>query len=116
MPRQIVINRRYGGFSLSEEAVAMYHKLNGSDKNIFSRDIPRDDPLLIQVIQTLGEQASSGSFAKLRIVQIPDDIPADGWTIQDYDGIEWVAEKHRVWTGEGDDEDEDKKEPAIEQA
>lgn len=95
----------------------MYHELNGSDKkNIFSRDIPRDDPMLVQVIQTLGEQASSGSFAKLRIVQIPDDIPADGWTIQDYDGIEWVAEKHRVWTGEGDDEDEDKKEPAIEQA
>jgi hypothetical protein len=114
MPRKIVINRKYGGFSLSEEAVAMYRELKEeADKNIiFPLDIPRDDPMLIQVIQKLGEQASSGSFAKLKIVEIPDDVPEGGWTIQDYDGIEWVAEKHRVWTGEGDDQEE----PATELA
>jgi hypothetical protein len=96
MPRKIVINRKYGGFSLSQEAMAMYRELHGPDK-IYARDIPRDDPMLVQVIQTLGEQASSGSYAMLEIIEIPDDIPADGWTIQDYDGIEWVAEKHRTW-------------------
>ena len=113
MPRKIVINRKYGGFSLSGEAVAMYRELKEeAGKNIFPLDIPRDDPLLIQVIQNLGEQASSGSFAKLKIVEIPDDVPEGGWTIQDYDGIEWVAEKHRVWTGEGDDQEE----PATELA
>ena len=40
---------------------------------------------------------SSDTDGKLKIVEIPDDVPEDGWTIQDYDGKEWVAEKHRTW-------------------
>jgi hypothetical protein len=30
----------------------------------------------------------------LTIVDIPDDIE---WQIEEYDGMEWVAEVHRIW-------------------
>lgn len=34
------------------------------------------------------------NFAKLKVVEIPDDVD---WEVEDYDGVEWIAEKHRVW-------------------
>jgi hypothetical protein len=64
---------------------------------LFESDLARDDSTLLCIIDALGLEASAGRFARLEIVEIPDDVPADGWLIQDYDGIEWVAEKHRVW-------------------
>ena len=57
-------------------------------------NIPRDDPILIQVVEELGE-ASWGSAAELKIVDIPDDVE---WEIEDYDGQEWVSEVHRTWS------------------
>ena len=63
-------------------------------------DVSRDDPVLVQIVETMGVQAASGGFSQLAIVEIPDDVAADGWIIQDYDGVEWVAEKHRTWPGE----------------
>ena len=110
MPREIVINRRYGGFCLSQKAKDMYRDATkdtpiGKDFYIDS-DIPRDDPDLIRIIRQLGLKESAGHFASLRIVKIPDDVPADGWIIQDYDGIEWVAEKHRTWSNDDDDDEQ----------
>jgi hypothetical protein len=103
MPRQIVINRCYGGFSLSELAKNKYKE---ATKDITrgahwfaDQDIRRDDPILIGIIKELGLKNAGGTFAKLEIIEIPDDVPYDGWTIQDYDGVEWVAEKHRTWNG-----------------
>lgn len=58
------------------------------------RDLDRDDPILVQVVQELGVKAS-GRHAELKIVEIPADIE---WQIEEYDGLEWVAEKHRVWS------------------
>lgn len=58
-----------------------------------SRPENREDPLLIQVIEELGEEAS-GSCAKVSIVEIPSDVE---YTIEEYDGYEHVAEKHRKW-------------------
>ena len=58
------------------------------------RDIARNDPLLIQVVEELGEKAN-GRFAYLKVVEIPDDVE---WQIDEYDGAEWVAEKHRTWS------------------
>jgi len=56
-------------------------------------DIPRTDPDLIKVIGELGDEAN-GRFSKLKIIKIPDDVE---WEIEEYDGNEWIAEKHRRW-------------------
>ena len=58
-----------------------------------SRPDDRTDPLLIQVVEELGEEAS-GICAKLKIIEIPDGI---AWEISEYDGNEHVAEKHQTW-------------------
>jgi hypothetical protein len=56
-------------------------------------DLPRNDSMLIQVIEELKEKAN-GTYSDIQIVDIPDDIE---WEIKDYDGIEHVAEVHRIW-------------------
>jgi hypothetical protein len=61
---------------------------------IESRDIERNDPILIQVVGELGKDAN-GECADLQIVEIPDGVK---WTIEEYDGKEWVAEVHRTWS------------------
>lgn len=133
---KVVINRCYGGFSLSPKATAAYAKLKGRDCYFFvgglseprrrveepdglfwsAFDVPdvpdelendwyvehsvttrpddRSDPDLIKVVEELGAEAG-GSCAKLEVVEIPDDVD---YTIEEYDGIEWVAEKHRTWS------------------
>ena len=55
--------------------------------------IDRTDPILIQVVEEMGEDAN-GMCAALIIIEIPDDIE---YTIEEYDGIEHIAEKHRTW-------------------
>lgn len=57
------------------------------------REIQRDHPLLIKCVETLGEKAN-GSCAKLKIVEIPADVD---YEVEEYDGQEWIAEKHRTW-------------------
>ena len=113
---KIVINKCYGGFGLSEEAVLLYAKKKGlnliverdkglkinhyylnekKDGNYFcERNIQRNDPVLIEVINELGEKAD-GTYSQLKIVEIPDDVE---WIIEEYDGKEWVAEDHRRWS------------------
>jgi hypothetical protein len=54
---------------------------------------PRADPLLVRVVEELGEEAN-GSFAKLKVVEIPDGVD---YQIDDYDGVESIHEKHRSW-------------------
>lgn len=102
MPKKIVINRCYGGFSLSKQVKDRYkdatREIVRPPNWFLTTDVRRDDPILIQIIQDVGEQSAGGGFAKLKIIEIPDDVPDDGWIIQDYDGMEWVAEKHRIWS------------------
>jgi len=137
---KIAINRCWGGFGLSHEAVMRYAELSGfklypivekgvkgnidfnhyvpytGQKNVFyisylkkpllkdetyeegscfypRNDIERFDPLLIQVIEELGEKAN-GDYANIKIVDIPDDVK---WQIDDYDGQESIHELHRSW-------------------
>jgi hypothetical protein len=62
---------------------------------VFSdRDLDRDDPVLVQVVEELGEDADS-RFASLKVVEIPASVE---WQIEEYDGLEWIAEKHRTWS------------------
>ena len=68
-----------------------YSKINGA--YFTYREIERNDPLLIQVVEELGEE-SWGDCAELRVVEIPDDVE---WQIKEYDGMESIAESHRTW-------------------
>lgn len=61
--------------------------------HVYAGDIPRDDPDLVAVVEELGDQAS-GQFAKLAVVEVPDGVE---WEIDEYDGLEHVAEVHRTW-------------------
>jgi hypothetical protein len=56
--------------------------------------IQRNDDLLVSIVQELGTDANDGTYSKLKVVEIPDDVQ---FIIQDYDGCEWIAEKHRTW-------------------
>lgn len=77
----IVVNRCFGGFSLSKAA----QERLGVDTAY--PDIARDDPRLVEVVQELGEQAS-GHSAILVAKFVPDF--ATDWTINEYDGYESV--------------------------
>jgi len=93
--RFVVINDCYGGFGLSERAIAEYKKLSGISNEIFhDRDVARDDPYLVKIVKELG-MGANGPHSNLKIVEVPGDV---SWHIAEYDGAEWVAEDHRTWT------------------
>lgn len=54
----------------------------------------RNHPLLIRVVEELGEKAN-GRHAALKVVEIPDDVQ---WEIDEYDGNEHIAETHQTWS------------------
>ena len=116
---KVLVNRCYGGFSLSNEALAEYAKRKGyftkegyfslhvmttpdadpskiEDNSKFISDRSDDfrtDPIAIAVVEDLGK-ASDGFAADIEVVEIPDGVE---WQIEEYDGKEWIAEKHRTW-------------------
>jgi hypothetical protein len=123
---KIVINKCYGGFGLSHEAMMLYFEIKGipvypdvypedgddastqivtywpvkeEDRvvgEVFPLsvyDIERTDPALVKVVEQLGDRAS-GLYSQLVVVEVPDDVK---WMIQEYAGIEWIAEEHRTW-------------------
>lgn len=88
---KIVINTCFGGFNISKEAKALYETITSIEA--ISHEMQRDDPVLVKIVEDLGAEAN-GSYAKLKVVEIPDDVD---WIIEEYDGKEQVAEKHRTW-------------------
>jgi hypothetical protein len=120
---KVAINACYGGFGLSDEAFeklltrlgiefekvidVQYRSLNITHyyrKGMVDKDdgyLPhyeftgnRASEDLIAVIEEMGE-AANGRCADIKIVEVPDDVK---WTIEEYDGNEWVAEVHRTWS------------------
>lgn len=67
--------------------------LEEDDIYFSERDIERNDPVLIAIVEEMGEKAN-GSCANLQVVDIPNDVE---WYIDDYDGHETIREKHRSW-------------------
>lgn len=70
-----------------------YRRINAKNWYLSNRDIPRDDKHLVEVVKKLGEKANGGC-AELKIVEIPDGVE---WEIEEYDGLEHIAEKHKTW-------------------
>lgn len=120
---KVVINKCYGGFGLSQEALQWLIEKKGwtidrlktseewdkstaqiVDTSAFRKDerllvlniddkARREHPDIIAAIEALGKKAN-GEYALLEIVEIPDGIEFE---IEEYDGREWVAETHRTW-------------------
>lgn len=90
---KIVINGCYGGFGLSTLAMERLRRRGVTET--YHGDIARDNPHLVAVVEELGTKAHD-SLASLKIVEIPDDVE---WEVEEYDGNERVAEKHRTWYG-----------------
>jgi hypothetical protein len=113
---KLVINKCFGGYGLSRKAVLRLRELGceganndvlcdevwpdtGETNNSAALDyglgdeISRDDPLLVQVVEELGEEAN-GPHASLKIIEIPDGTD---WVINNYDGMESVHERHCSW-------------------
>ena len=74
-----------------EKRAAAYARLVEQTLNEY--DIPRDDPALVQVVEEMGAVAN-GRYADLAVVEIPDNV---AWQIEESDGLEHIAEKHRTW-------------------
>jgi hypothetical protein len=81
---KIVYNACYGGFGLSEKAFARYKELGGTTD--YHVDIARTDPILVHVIEELGEEANNG-FSKLCMIALPAGTK---YRIEEYDGFETV--------------------------
>ena len=77
---KIVINDDFGGYGLSEDFLEMY----GEE----FEELERNDPRLVAAIEEFGEEESSDDYAKLRIVEIPDDVT--DYSIEEYDGAESI--------------------------
>jgi len=89
---KVVYNATYGGFSLSTEALNLYNEkcsaLNLPHASFRGRDIKRTDPLLIEVVEQLRENAN-GKCSDLKIVEIPIEYQ-DCYELTQYDGAEDV--------------------------
>ena len=86
---KIVYNACYGGFSLSEKAIARYIELSGvSAEDFYDRDVARNDPILAQVVEELGREAD-GDCAKLEIYEI---AAGTKYYLDEYDGMEHIIE------------------------
>lgn len=99
---KVVINRCYGGFSVSE---AVYEQLGlewdgygylfeWEDYDFHTDGNLRSNPKLIAAIEAVGLEQASGAHANLKIVEVPADVK---WSIVEYDGLEHVTEDHRTW-------------------
>jgi hypothetical protein len=85
---KIAYNACYGGFGLSVRGETRYAEIKGIKVTDFhDRDIPRDDPALIQVIEELGSKEASSRFAELRIKEVRKGTK---YRIDEYDGAESV--------------------------
>lgn len=75
------------------EVVINISKSDWDNYHLYLSEEHREDPILIEVVEELGEEAS-GKFGELVVVEIPDDLE---YTIDNYDGIETLHEDVPVW-------------------
>jgi hypothetical protein len=68
-------------------------KVFGLKDNFNSKKEIREHKDLVKIVKTLGKKAN-GPYSELKIIKIPADVK---YTIESYDGDEWIAEVHRIW-------------------
>lgn len=119
---KVAINRCFGGFGISNaafekllerkgiayEKVPAKFKFRGDDFDYYEAGHAgeddhylseynmfgdRSDPDLIAVLEEMGKEAW-GWAAEIAIVDVPDDVK---WHVEEYDGLEHIAEDHRTW-------------------
>jgi hypothetical protein len=110
---KLVINKCFGGFSVSRKAVEYMANLGSSQaiaelesmednsndiylgySEKYDHQYNRNDPYLIEAVEVLKEEANS-RFSKLKVIEIPEGV---NWEIDEYDGVEVAREKHRSWS------------------
>ena len=91
---KIVINSCFGGFGLSQEAIDMYLKLKGltDTENFLDWTIERDDPVLVEVVEKLGEKADT-RYSDLVVVELPEGTL---YRIDEYDGYESIETRDDI--------------------
>ena len=97
MVYKVVINRCYGGFGISEEAVNWLRERGVPAEKAYVVEtlswrpahcaLHRHDPLLVECVETLG-QAASGDCANLEVVEIDQPL----YRISEYDGAESIEQ------------------------
>jgi hypothetical protein len=84
--KKVVYNACYGGFGLSNAAIARGREVSGDPLWERSAEAHRSDPVLVQVVAEMGVSAN-GRFAMLKT---EDVAPGTRYRIIEYDGKEWV--------------------------
>lgn len=79
-----VLNKCYGGFSLSAFAV---EKLGVEDEYAFLNELEMD--ALASLIREFGSEKCSGHHANLQVVEVPDTCT--DYEIDEYDGFEIIT-------------------------
>lgn len=82
---RIVYNSGFGGYGLSEKALKLYNERAGRTVE-FRYKIARHDPILVSVVEELGDEAND-KYSDLALIDIPEGYD---YTIDDYDGLEHV--------------------------
>ena len=104
MPKKILINTVPTFFFLSAACQSLYIELSTTASTTTTKrganwsyyNIRRNDPALIEAVETLGLKRAGRAPSKLKIVEIPDDVV--DWVIVDDDGKECVMERvRRMW-------------------
>lgn len=82
----ILINRCFGGYSLSEEAAeATSHIADRYKLESFSY---RTNPEILRIFDEMGSEAFSGHCSEIEKVSLPEETT--DWMITEYDGCEEV--------------------------
>ena len=102
-PREVVINRCYGGYSLSSATIKLLISRHGLKGEVWDDDDPyygagldstlsRHDPRLVEVVKELGPLLSAGQCAYLVI----EKTYCDRYFIDEYDGLETLRTPHSL--------------------
>lgn len=101
---KVVISSCYGGFSVSTAALEILankgygpavEEIGNLAKGVYRpsgrgshlRDIERDNPLLIELVEGSLGVWTSGDCAKLKVVEVD---PNSNWYVHEYDGYESI--------------------------